>query len=1169
MIVAGVAILPWSQKLTLLMVLYPRFRCRDQNSLIVLPALRLSLSDKIIQGRISVLVLLSPRHKIVTEGITLSRHHTSMISYALSLRAVAQAQLSCHSFRRCPGFIVRSSWSTGRDFTTRGRCSETSDSSPARSENSIGTPQTRRVKSKASRNRATRRTKARAASSQGTNDTTVNRGNDTKSIISGNGVPRTKTTKQPSSKKSKTESGPPITKKASKQRSPDEQAVNLDGTTDVGARSSGNVRRIGSENPVVSDKTTSFSRLNKELRIGSAARNTKVAKTQTFITRSAKDDMITKLKDALNANRRLAAKNILVELLKTGAFTEKARRIILQKLKASLTSVIPQRIEDIVEAADTTAGILSEGGAAATEGKGVTIKEAMSRSPVDNDIEDVISKPRFADRELGSINSDELVLVPQQIPQPPVPGLAYGLDRALFNPGVYHLRDPRSRVFNFDPYLQKIMPVAEFDFNALKEYVTSSKDQTLVNAARKLSRKYTGSTSSMTSALAHFHYLLSHWRPPNVDNLSKGFPAEPLSFSAVQRSPAAIFLRYNDGVYAIDADKEYDEPTVLSMLGKSMEKLLTLPKESFERYHKDRSGEITAEERDEKESFHYTTMSDFLMRSQLDAHDPRLPGTGMFDLKTRAVVSIRMDAANYEAGRGYEIQGRHGEFTSFEREYFDLIRSAFLKYSLQVRMGRMDGIYVAYHNTERIFGFQYISLPEMDKAMHGTENLTIGDAEFKLSLELLNRVLDRATAKWPKQSLRIHFETRPSETKPFMYIFAKPVTNEEMDSIQNAKKDSFAAFERNVLGLRKHDYAGVDQDDAKIKLDRDNAEMEALQAEVEEQIKDEELSSIDAAASEPLDEEAADRELSEFLKEVEDDASEELVDHARSEDDASADKVTGSVSKRDEIDDNDVSQVEQDSVVEEDYLESTEDPDSASQVDHEATRDLIDESSSDVHAVMDRDQSSTEDLSSTQQQENTSSLDGAASDAITSSSKPKRMSTKKSANSDELLTMFLVIRNKVDGEAVERPENLTKDQKWTADYALATLPEDSGKVLYQSAIKRRQKVLARKEDLSPQRQRYVDMIAEYVEQSMQYRAEENALDAVHGQYMYGETKPREFAWSAPASKEPAQGTEEGEEANTENNDSIPEVSPKHGAETSVESLLVEDAGAQPEEKDIR
>lgn len=36
------------------------------------------------------------------------------------------------------------------------------------------------------------------------------------------------------------------------------------------------------------------------------------------------------------------------------------------------------------------------------------------------------------------------------------------------------------------------------------------------------------------------------------------------------------------------------------------------------------------------------------LRSQLDAWDHRLPGTGHFDLKTRAVIAIRRDLSNYE-----------------------------------------------------------------------------------------------------------------------------------------------------------------------------------------------------------------------------------------------------------------------------------------------------------------------------------------------------------------------------------------------------------------------------------------------------------------------------------------------------------------------------------------
>ncbi|RYF86567.1 MAG: hypothetical protein EOO00_13125 [Chitinophagaceae bacterium] len=36
-----------------------------------------------------------------------------------------------------------------------------------------------------------------------------------------------------------------------------------------------------------------------------------------------------------------------------------------------------------------------------------------------------------------------------------------------------------------------------------------------------------------------------------------------------------------------------------------------------------------------------------MMRSQLDCQDDRLPGSGVFDIKTRACLPIRHDRANY------------------------------------------------------------------------------------------------------------------------------------------------------------------------------------------------------------------------------------------------------------------------------------------------------------------------------------------------------------------------------------------------------------------------------------------------------------------------------------------------------------------------------------------
>ncbi|EMC96984.1 hypothetical protein BAUCODRAFT_68811 [Baudoinia panamericana UAMH 10762] len=415
--------------------------------------------------------------------------------------------------------------------------------------------------------------------------------------------------------------------------------------------------------------------------------------------------------------------------------------------------------------------------------------------------------------DIKSISSSELQVTPLHIPQPPVPPLQYGLERALFNPGVYQLQDPHSRVYNFDPYLEKVMPINEFDFNALKAYKSSSQDDILSTLAKEHGKTYVGSTSSMTGTLAHFHYLLSNWRELNLNMLSKGFAETSATFTQINRAPNAIFLRWQNGTYAIDADKEMDGANVLMMLGKSMEKLLTVPREEYERYRRgNTSNPITNAEKEEPEAYEYTTQGDFLMRSQLDAHDPRLPGTGMFDLKTRAVLPIRMDAEEYEQMLGYEIFSLQGKWESYEREYYDMMRSTMLKYMLQARMGRMDGIFVAYHNIERIFGFQYLPIAELDRAIHGQIDRSLGDQEFRTSLNLFNEVLNMATEKLPETSLRLHFEAAPTPAN-MMWVFAEPMEEAEVENIQGATKVRRAEFERKMMGIEPETAATEVKDD--------------------------------------------------------------------------------------------------------------------------------------------------------------------------------------------------------------------------------------------------------------------------------------------------------------------------------------------------------------------
>ncbi len=718
--------------------------------------------------------------------------------------------------------------------------------------------------------------------------------------------------------------------------------------------------------------------------------------------------------------------------------------------------------------------------------------------PVSSALEPKFLRGGMTAHEIETVKADGLNLIPIDAGPLEVPKLAYGLERVLFNPGVYQLQDPRTRVFNFDPYLQTIMPASEFDFNALKQYVTSSKDQVLLDKTTAEKKKYTGSTSSMTSALGHFHFLLSQWRLINIGNLSKMFPAQHHTFTGMQRAPVSIFLRWKDGTYAIDADKQFDGATILSMLGKSMEKLLTLPMEDFEKYRKGKSDQISEEERNEPEQFHYTTMGDFLLRSQLDAYDSRLPGTGMFDLKTRSVVSIRMDADDYEQGSGYQIRTRHGEWESFEREYYDMIRSAFLKYSLQVRMGRMDGIFVAYHNTERIFGFQYISLEEMDYAIHGTDDKRLGDAEFKLSLDLLNRVLDRATAKYPEKSLRIHFETRDAVT-PFMYIFAEPVEEKKIEQIQATNASKIEEFERQVLGIETEE---LTEDQKKAQWDelrahveqtmqQDEHEPDRLVEDVEDDIDaltEDELHEIQAiVTSNSLDEDnegLVDEDLNETDEDMNTPANDDIVE---------TDGVVGkdgtelAPSNELEHENEEANAAELASDIESNQAE-------------EAEVQLADDVTEETSSAKATGASETKDqLSGGKSVDEEDFVDEHASQDVNSNG-PQTMSKGSRNKATEIMAMTLTIRNKINGKYVAQPDerNYPPGAKWAVEYALAEIKDTSrAKALYRACKLRRQRIFEKIPDLASEnfQNPFFQRIRDLSQEGRTWREEQKEIEA--------------------------------------------------------------------------
>ncbi|KAL7893769.1 PET127-like protein [Trichoderma sp. SZMC 28014] len=686
----------------------------------------------------------------------------------------------------------------------------------------------------------------------------------------------------------------------------------------------------------------------------------------------------------------------------------------------------------------------------------------------------------------------------------PVPQLSHNLDRVLFNPGVYHMQDDRSQVFNFDPYLASIMPVKEFDFDALRSYVTSSKDVKLRQLSAAHGMKYCGSTSSMTSILSHFHYLLSAWRKPNFSYLSRSLEPESYNFTAISRGPAAAFAHFNDGVYAFDSDKEYDTENILSSLGKSMEKLLTLPKEEFEKYRRSRSHQLTEEERNAEDSFHYTTLGDFMMRSQLDAYDPRLPGSGMFDLKTRAVVAVRMDVRGYEKGAGYEIQNRFGQWESFEREYYDMIRTVFLKYSLQVRMGRMDGIFVAYHNTQRIFGFQYISLDEMDVALHGTNDRRVGDQEFKISVTLLNELMNRATKRFPGRTLRLHVETRPTKV-PLTYFFVEPVTEEEMTRTQEAAKSTVEELERAInkaeegsedtgesaqaeSSLPFHEEAEQLSNNPSYQDAQNEAAWNDMMIKVEETVEDDSLGigSVREAVQEALEQSGILKDKTELeIEQYLDAMVASLTAHSskikelRDRSDDPGD-VAGSLRKHDTQDG-----LGADEPSDGERRESSEfnfdTPDSEMQkasltdlilkategIDNKAqnlktfqkmfadlttrTEEDDEEAIEDEQAVIAKDETSNED-EFVEEKEEEEGDESEAAENTESSGRPQR----------ELFGMIVTVLNQVNGEHVERPTNVRKedDFDWSVQYNITELPDAKAPTIYAKIKQRRKKVLA-------------------------------------------------------------------------------------------------------------
>ena len=177
----------------------------------------------------------------------------------------------------------------------------------------------------------------------------------------------------------------------------------------------------------------------------------------------------------------------------------------------------------------------------------------------------------------------------------------------------------------------------------------------------------------------------------------------------------------NKRIYSVDGDSGFIEPSnvVLLKMGKYMEKMLTTPHDFFEDHyvldprtnkprkdlkHIQKNPKGPAANKNvvnyEEDYFRYMRSENLLLRSQIDCQGLDADGnSAVFELKTRATSVLRYEIFNYIDYLDYEIVKYKGKHSSYEREFYDLIRGGFLKYIMQCKIGRMQGALVAYHNT--------------------------------------------------------------------------------------------------------------------------------------------------------------------------------------------------------------------------------------------------------------------------------------------------------------------------------------------------------------------------------------------------------------------------------------------------------------------------------------
>lgn len=420
-------------------------------------------------------------------------------------------------------------------------------------------------------------------------------------------------------------------------------------------------------------------------------------------------------------------------------------------------------------------------------------------------------KPRGETRSWPKIDTNPIPLNPVNVKQRvKVPHLAHGLNRVLHDGklhAIYGVGDEKK----FGParhtdYFRKILPPEMIAWDRMAKYVSAKHDTQLHKLATTLPGvQYVTSTSSISPTFSNLYHFISNFRQCNlVGGLSRNLFELPSHFAKYTRLPNAVDVTpvVMDGktVFSVsNHEAPGSNNTILLELGNSIERMLTHePDEFMKRYVLDEvqgngKGEKTKTSNDwtcEKEQFYnYSVANSMLMRSQIDCRD--VDDKFVFDLKTRAVQPIRYDIANYRENNNWKVTSLRGLSSSYEREFHDMVRTVFIKYALQLRIGRMDGALVAYHNTTELLALEYISLKEIESYVYGSS--TWADVAFSVSVRLFELIMDRIQeamfAEGQQETVKVLFST--DRNKHRLTVFAQRLRKDEEDPL------GFEAFRKS------------------------------------------------------------------------------------------------------------------------------------------------------------------------------------------------------------------------------------------------------------------------------------------------------------------------------------------------------------------------------------